>query len=128
MELSSKRTITNKVVNGIFLAVLNLALMLILGYLTLDIHANQNSRFAGYLLSFFIPFFIVYKTSEMNDLERMLKFGSGYMAYIILSLAFLGLPKPFMSSLLPCLLLSLAVLYYGKSFLNLEKQKDFGSL
>ncbi len=65
--------------------------MLIIGFLTLDSNANINSRIGALLLSFFIPFFIVLLTQQMNGLERMLKFGTGFLFYIVFLLAFKAL-------------------------------------
>jgi len=85
MEQAQKKSIGAIIVNGFFLVVLNIVLMMIIGYLTLDSEANINSRIGAYLLSFFIPVFIVLKTRNMNGLERMLKFGFGFIFYIILA-------------------------------------------
>ena len=118
MEKSKTRSFPNLVVNGIFLVVLNVVLMSIIGYLTLDINANLNSRVGGYLLSFFISSFIVFKTPGMPGIERMLKFGIGFIAYIILSLFSLKIPQILFTGLGPCLIISLAVLFYGKQLLT----------
>ncbi|MEM5565813.1 helix-turn-helix transcriptional regulator [Psychroserpens sp. AS72] len=104
--------------NIFFLGVLNFALMGVFGYLLLDSEATMNSRFAGFLLSFFIPIFIVYKTEHMNPLERLLKFGSGFMLYIILVLFWAGFATGFLTGLFPCLIISLAILYYGSYVTN----------
>jgi hypothetical protein len=100
-------------VNGFFLALLNLSVITVIGYLTLDSEANLNSRLGGILASFFIPYFIVTKTRQMNGLERMLKFGAGFVLYIISSLVMVGFPMAFQFCLLPCLVIGLATLYYG---------------
>ena len=118
-ELTSEgNTIKNnnigtKIVNGLFLLALNMILMGIIGFLTLDSNANMNSIFGGVLLSFFLPFFIVFLTKDMNGLERMLKFGFGYFAYFIITLALHGFPIGFVTGLFPCLLISLSILYFG---------------
>ncbi|MBI5914464.1 MAG: hypothetical protein HY842_03745 [Bacteroidetes bacterium] len=114
MELIQKKSIGTTIVNGVFLIVLNLVLMSIIGYLTLDSDANPNSRIGAFLLSFFIPIFIVYKTRNMDAIERMLKFGFGFISYIILSLIMVGFPQAFVTGLIPCLVVALATLYYGK--------------
>lgn len=113
------------VVNGVFLVLLNLLLMLIIGFLTLDSNANINSRIGALLLSFFIPFFIVLLTQKMNALERMLKFGTGFLVDIILLLIVQGfregLGAGFRTGLFLCLIISVGVLYYGKVLLKLIK-------
>ena len=117
MELSKEKSNGTTIVNGIFLIILNLSLMFIIGYLTLDSEANFNSRIGALLLSFFLPMFIVFKTKNMGAIERMLKFGVGFIAYIILSLIMVGLPQSFVTGLIPCLVIGLATLFYGKVFL-----------
>jgi hypothetical protein len=118
MEAIQKKSTGTMIANGFFLIVLNLALMTIVGYLTLDSEANFNSRVGAALLSFFIPIFIVSKTKNMSGLERMLKFGFGFIAYIIMSLIMVGFPHAFISWLLPCLIFALAVLFYGKEMIR----------
>ena len=118
METLQKKSIGSVIVNGFFLVVLNLVLMSVIGYLTLDSEANFNSRIGASLLSFFIPVFIVLKTKNMSGLERLLKFGSGFIAYIILSLIMIGFPQGFLSWLLPCLVIALGTLYYGKEVIR----------
>ena len=114
-EFSSKaKSIGAKIVTTIVLLVLSIALIAILGIMTLNSNANVNTVFAGLLLSFFIPFFIVVRTKTMQGMERMLKFGFGYISYLILILIFHGLPIGFSTGLIPCLLISLSTLYFGK--------------
>lgn len=96
-----------------FLLIINLTLMGIIGWMTLDINANLNTRVAGLLLSFFIPIFIVYLTPKMNKTERLLKFGTGFLIYIASSIILVGFPGAFLSGLLPCLSLCLFTLFYG---------------
>jgi transcriptional regulator with XRE-family HTH domain len=114
LNKSSKIRINESmIINGFFLFILNIILMCIIGFLALDSDANLNSKIGAYLLSFFIPYFITSKTQTMSGIERMLKFGSGFILYIIISIAIMGNPKSIFTTLVPCLLLSLAVLYYG---------------
>lgn len=121
---NSTRTqqVGTKIVNGLFLLVLNMLLMGIIGFLTLDSAANMNSMFGGFLISFFLPFFIVTLTKKMSGMERMLKFGFGYIAYFILSMIIIGFPTGFVTGLFPCLFISVSVLYFGNDITqNLEK-------
>ncbi len=99
---------------GFFLMILNLVLMGIYGYLTLDSNANLNSKFGALLLSFFIPVFIVWQTPKMSGLERMLKFGMGFLVYFGLIIILHGFILGFGSFLFPCFAISLAILYYGR--------------
>lgn len=111
-------TIGTKITNGLFLVALNLVLMGIIGYLTLDSNANLNSKFGGLLLSIFLPFFIVALTKSMNGIERMLKFGFGYLSYFVLVMIMHGVPQGFGTGLFPCLLISLSVLYFGERLMK----------
>lgn len=99
--------------NYFFLLIINIAMMGIIGFMTLDSWATINSRVAGFLLSFFIPIFIVFKTEKMHRTERLLKFGSGFLFYIISAIIAVGFPKAFVTGLVPCLVISLLTLYYG---------------
>ncbi|MGZ0015472.1 helix-turn-helix domain-containing protein [Yeosuana sp. AK3] len=115
---SNKKQSGDVIVNWFFLIILNFVLMAIFGYLTLDHNANTNSMFGGFLLSFFIPFFIVWKTPKMNGLERLLKFGVGFITYIALVLITHGFPKGFVSGLFICLPIALFVLFFGNKIIN----------
>lgn len=121
MQLMKSKQIAQVIVNGIFLIVLNIALMAIIGYLTLDSNANNNSRFGAYLLSFLIPFFIVVKTQELRAIERMLKFGMGFIVYLVISFFSLEIPTIILTGLGPCLFISLSVLLYGEDLLGITK-------
>ena len=106
-------TFLNKVLHGFFLVVLNLMLCSIFGFLTLDSGANLNSRVAGLLLSILIPLLLVFYTRRQSGVERVLTFGSGLIAYLVLAIAIAGFPHAWVCGLAPCLLLALAVLFYG---------------
>jgi len=119
------KPIGSLVINGVFLILLNLLLMSIIGFLTLDSNANLNSFIGAFLLSFFIPFFIVLFTEKMGALERMLKFGTGFLVYIIMLMVMQGFLQGVLigmrTGLYLCLIISVGVLYYGKTFLKLIK-------
>jgi len=110
--------IGTKIINGLFLIALNMILMGIIGFLTLDSNSNMNSKFGGVLLSIFLPFFIVVFSKKMSGMERMLRFGFGYFAYFILVLTKQGFPTGFVTGLFPCLLISLSVLYFGAELIK----------
>lgn len=118
---TQKKSITEIIANIIFLLVFNIVLLSLTGYFTLDVNANLNSRVAAYLLSVFIPFFIVLKTDKMKPTERTMKFGIGYMYYLISSMIIIGIPTSFVTGLLPNLLISLAVLFYGNDIKRILK-------
>jgi len=118
MELVQKHSIFNTIANAFFLIVLNLSLMFVIGYLTLDSEANLNSRAGAILLSFFLPIFIVVKTKGLSPIVRMMRFGLGFITYAIMSIIMVGFPVAFATCLLPCLVLALAVLYYGDKLIQ----------
>ena len=113
-----EKNIGTKIINGLFLIALNMVLMGVIGFLTLDSNANMNSVFGGYLISVFLPFFIVLMTKRMSGMERMLKFGFGYIVYFILVMAKHGFPTGCVTGLFPCLLISLSVLYFGNELIK----------
>jgi transcriptional regulator with XRE-family HTH domain len=116
--VTSKPNHIELIINYFFLAIINFILIGIIGWTTLASDASINSKFAGFLLSFFIPFFIVFVTNKMSKTERLLKFGSGFLLYIILSIIIVGFPIAFISGLLPCLCVCLLTLFYGDKILN----------
>lgn len=115
----NKKSIGEIIANLVFLIVFNITLMSVFGYLTLDPYDIINSRIGALLLSFFVPFFIVLKTINMRNTERLLKFGTGFIVYFILILFSIGIPRGFVSTLIPCIFLNLAVLFYGKELFKL---------
>ncbi|MBS3739398.1 MAG: helix-turn-helix domain-containing protein [Bacteroidetes bacterium] len=123
LKHTRKSKIGTTIANGFFLLALNLVLMGIIGFLTLDSNANLNTVFAGVLLSFFIPFFLTILTPKMSGLQRMLKFGFGYIIYFILTMILHGFPVGFSSGLFPCLLINVVVLYFGNELMSLGKLK-----
>ena len=121
MELSQRNLIGTTIVNVVSFIILNLLIMSIFGFLTIDSWANINSRVGAFILSFFLPFFIVYKTKEMPGLERLMKFGSGSMIYIISFSIIAGFPHAFTSGLIPSLTIALGMFYYGGKLLSTEE-------
>lgn len=98
-----------------FLVILNLIMIAVLNFMTIDSEANTNSRVGAVLLSFFLPIFIVWATPNLNDVERMLMFGIGLIADFILFFALQGFVDGLMSGLFICQAISLGVLFYGSS-------------
>lgn len=108
----------SRIINGIFLVLLNLMMMSAFGYLTLDSEANLNSRVGAFLLSIFMPLIIVAKTQNIDAVRRVLHYGTGFLLYILLAVAMVGVPVAFVTGLIPSLLIALAVLYYGNWVVN----------
>jgi hypothetical protein len=92
--------------------------MMIIGFLTIDSEANMNSRIGALLLSFFIPMFIIWKTQQMSGLKRMLKFGSGLVAYAILAMVLTGFVVGFVKGLFVCIVVALTTFYYGGNWMK----------
>ena len=124
MELTQKKSIGLIIGDVIFLIVFNIVLMCIIGFMTLDSRANNNSRLGAFLLSFFIPIFLVFLSRKMNGLERMIKFGTGFIVYLILGFISLRLPDFIFTGLLPCLIISLGILFYGNAFIKIKEQYE----
>lgn len=123
-ENKETKSLFFKVVNIFFIIIFNLILMGVIGFLTLDTNANANSLFAGVLLSILIPLFIVNFTKRMKRTERFLKFGIGYIGYLISSIFILGLPIGIKTGLIPCLIISLFFLYFGSDLLKLHDEQE----
>lgn len=111
------------ILNSAFLVVLNLILMGIIGFLTLDSNANFNSLIGGYLISILLPLFLVLVSKNTNPLLRILKFGIGYILYFVLVCINLGFQTGFVSGLFPCLFISLSILYFGERLIEGFRQR-----
>jgi transcriptional regulator with XRE-family HTH domain len=111
-------TFSELILNYFFLLIINLSLISIIGFMTLDSERSRNSIFAGLLLSFFMNIFIVFKTSRMNRAERTMKYGSGYFVYFLIVLIVSGFITAWTTGLLFCLLISLFTLFYGDRLIN----------
>lgn len=123
LQISSKLEFKDLLINGLFIIILNIILNSIIGLLMLDSESNINSKMGGFLLSFFIPFYICYNTQKLSGMNRMLKYGGGFIVYLLMSFLIIGLPKSIYTGLAPCLLFSLATLYYGNFFLNTKQNQ-----
>lgn len=114
----TKKSIQEQITNLIFLIAFNFLLMITFGFLLIDSNANLNSRFGGLLLSFLIPITIVHFTKKMSGFERMTKYGFGFIIYIVLSIFMIGIQNAIVF-LIPFLLISLSILFYGNSIRKL---------
>jgi len=115
LQQEKSKTIEYKILNAFSLLAVNVILMLIIGYLTLDSEANFNSRVGAFLLSFFILAFIIYRTPDLTGIKRLLKFGSGLISYLIIAIIFVGFTDGIKTGLIPCLLIASLILYLGVS-------------
>ncbi len=121
LQITPKLGIKDLLINGLFLFILNILLNCVIGFLVLDSESNLNSKLGGFLLSFFIPFYICYNTKKTSGMNRMLKYGGGYIVYLFMCFVLIGIPKSLILG--SCLMLSLATLYYGNFFLNTKQNQ-----
>lgn len=117
----NKVIVGERLANWVFIVILNLLMMGVVGFLTLDSNANLNSRFGAALLSFLLPFIIVLFTESMSPIERLLKFGSGLLIYSLSIQIMHGFPLGLLSGLFPCILITLTILYFGRGLLNIKR-------
>jgi len=110
MEQTRTHSISRKILSIVGLIIFNLGMMMLIGVLTLDSFANQNSRLGGYVISFLLPYLIVLKTPDLTTKSRLLKYGSGFILYVMLILIRVDIIHALKSGVLPCLLISIAVL------------------
>jgi len=126
-ERSLHKSLSNFIINGVYLILLNFIISGIIGYLALPIEANLNSRIGAFLLCFFIPFFIVHFTQKMNGPERVLKFSLGWIFYLVCHFFIQGiengLRSGFRTWIFSCIMLYVGVLFYGGLIFKLEKNK-----
>lgn len=120
-EIGTQKTyqILNKIFHLFFIVILNLIIVAVFGFLTIDSFANVNSNFGALVLSFFIPYFITSKTTEMSGVERVLKYGTGMLIYGFINLSIMiqyDEGKPLVLLLAACLYL--ITLFYGRSLLS----------
>src|SRR5690606_27947115 len=74
-------SILHKIFNLFFIVLLNLVIVSVFGYLTIDSFANVNSNVGALILSFFLAYFITSKTTQITGVERLLKYGAGVLVY-----------------------------------------------
>src|SRR5699024_893594 len=110
----TKPNLTTQTAILLLLILLNLLLISIIRYLTIDSGANSNSQFGAFLLSFFIPLFITSAIPKMKAIERTLKFGSGILIYFIFFSILHGFEVGFASGLFGSVVIVLGTLGFGE--------------
>ena len=116
MIISHKVPIAHHFVYYIGLLLINLIIMHVIGFLTLDSFATFNSQVGGIIISILLPTVIIKFTPEMGRIERFLKFGLGNIIYIILVLIQVEIQHAITCFILPCLLFYLVLLYFPEFF------------
>ena len=114
-ETETQNSYTETAIENLFLIVINLIIMTIFGFLTLDSHANLNSKIGAVILSLFLPYFIVSKTSNLYNVHRLIKYGGGMIVYIILVAIKIKFPTDLLLGFYPSIILYLIILYYGNA-------------
>lgn len=112
-SVNRKKVSINTVFSWFFVFILNIVIVIIFGYLTIDSNASLNSKFGAILLSFFIPIFVVFQTLSTNKIERVIKFGFGLCIYTIVISTKISFPTLALTGLLPSLVIYLGALFYG---------------
>jgi transcriptional regulator with XRE-family HTH domain len=113
-----KSNLGSLIINGLFVLIINIVLIVIFGYLTMDLNASPNSKVAALLLSFFIPFFIVYQTRNLLGFRRLIYYGSGLFFYAILFSFIVKFPILIISAFLPSIIIFWSILFYGDRFIR----------
>ena len=65
---------------------LNFIVMLVVSYLNFDLGANLNSRIGSWMLSFALPFFIIFISPSDRAAQRFFKFGFALLINILIGL------------------------------------------
>ena len=112
--------LAHRLVNYIFLILLNITIASIIIYLTVYDSANLYSRIGASFLCILLPYFIVSLTSKCSSLMRLIKFGTGFILLIIFLLFQVKMNTAVASGAIPFSLVGLSILFYGDS-LQLKK-------
>ncbi|RZK42525.1 MAG: XRE family transcriptional regulator [Pedobacter sp.] len=106
---------SQKLINMMFIIVLNAAIAAIVIYLTVYDGANIYSRVGAFLLCILFPYAIVTQTRTSKSVTRLIKFGSGLIAVIIFLLFQVKLATAILSGAILSSLVGLCILFYGNS-------------
>lgn len=118
LKSTERKPIAEDLINLFFLVLINLVIVFIIGYLFIDSEANLNSRVGGFILSFFLAFFILHFTQSQTKVERFLKFGTGVLIYLIVLTLLHGFPIVFLSGLFTAIMIYLVFLLYGDKLIK----------
>lgn len=106
-----------KLINVIFITVLNVAIAAIIIYLTVYDNANTYSRIGAFVLCVLIPYFTVSLTRSSTSPIRLIKFGSGFILAIAFLLFQVEIAKAVYSGAILSAIIGLSILFYGNSIL-----------
>jgi transcriptional regulator with XRE-family HTH domain len=102
-----------RLVNGMFLILLNIIIASVIIYLTVYDDANLFSRIGAFFLSIFFSYFIVLQAPISSGLMRLVKFGPGFISVIIFSLFQIKIAISIFSGAIPFSIIGLYILFYG---------------
>lgn len=101
-----------------FLIVMNLGIISIMAYLTIYDTANFNSRLIAIFPTILIPLIVINRLKNQSDYERFLRFGFGYISFVVFALFQINIEKAIFSGAIPYSIISLCIIYYGSSIKN----------
>lgn len=91
--------------------VINVLIVFILGYLTIDSEANGNSRIGALLISALLPYTIYRSTESWNRKRRFFIYGVGVCVYLFVGVLKVGLYHMWNSTFIPCCVSYLVFLF-----------------
>ena len=91
--------------------VVNVLIVLVLGYLTIDSQANGNSRLAAIIISVLLPYTVFRSTEEWSRKRRFFIYGTGVCVYLFVGTMKAGLYHMWFSVFIPTCLSYLVFLY-----------------
>ena len=91
--------------------VINVLIVLTLGYLTIESHANGNSRFGALLISVLLPYTIYRSTECWNRRRRFFIYGLGVSVYLFVGILKVGIYDMWYSTFIPCCVSYLVFLF-----------------
>ena len=109
-----------KLINVVFIILLNITIAFIIIYLTAYDNANIYTRIGAFLLCILYPYFIVSQTRNSTGTSRLIKFGAGLISLLIFLLFQVRIETALFSGAIPFSLIGLCILFYGNS-IHLKK-------
>ncbi len=104
-----------KLINVVFIILLNITIASIIIYLTAYDNANIYTRIGAFLLCILYPYFIVSLTRNSTGTSRLIKFGTGLILLMIFLLFQVTIETALFSGAIPFSLIGLCILFYGNS-------------
>ncbi len=102
----------------------NLGWMMGLGTLTLDSFATFYTKVCAVIFSILLPLAINSYWPSLSRGERSLRFGGGLVTYFFLALVAIPFTDFLSSMLLPCLIVSMSLLWWGVRLPAFPKAKE----